>query len=70
MNLEFNVLSQTELSNINGGGLAAAIATGMCAVGSIALTIVFPPAGLLLTGAIVVGELIVGGTGTYLAAQL
>ena len=64
---QFKELNTQELTCINGGGLAGAIATGLLAAGTVAVTIAFPPAGVALTTAIVVGEAAVGVAGTALA---
>jgi len=63
----FSDLNNDEICAINGGGLLEAIAVGLLAVGTIALTIAFPPAGIALTTAICVGEGIGGICGVVLA---
>jgi|LSQX01.2.fsa_nt_gb hypothetical protein len=65
----FTPLNLNEMHEINGGGALEAIAVGLLAVGTIALTIAFPPAGVAVTTAICVGEGIAGVAGVVLAAK-
>ena len=65
----FSNLNYNEMYEINGGGWLEALAVGAIAVGAIALTIAFPPGGVLLTAAICTATGVGGIAGVVIAAR-
>lgn len=66
-NFGFIELTDCEIMAIDAGGPIFGIATGAVALGTIALTIAFPPAGGIVLAGIVAGETIAGVASTVAA---